>query len=225
MPRLRNPETISKIIDASWRLFKKKGYSATSYADISAESEVNRGTVQHYFPKKEIIASKNLERLRFCAVATASKEFPDSEDSFANFYILGQIYIASLLSCKESRRFFCDVLENRALTDETITIDFIWSMAYVFGRSVLSESDEQLHQDSLVSMGGLYELMFYCIKNNSGFDISERLKPGFRILSRLMGLSTKDCDNVFATYAIDNSRLVSLGKTAYDQTFKVPAEI
>lgn len=220
MARRRNPETIMKILDASWNLFGKKGYTDTSYADVARASGINRATVQHYFPKKELMASQNLVRLRGCAVERAGKEFPDAQEPFARLYLLGQIYIAALMSCAASRRFISGVLENRLLTDETINSDFEWSLEYVFD-AAMREAGEGLRQDIVVAMGGLYELMFQCILRDAKMDISQRLRPVFRSFAELVPLDAQACERVLDSYAIDESRLVKLGLEVFEAVPKL----
>lgn len=230
MARQRNPETIAKIADAAWQLFGERGYYATSYADVAAASGINRATVQHYFPKKEIMASINLKRLRTCAVKSAQAYDPKAKGSFAELYILGQIYIASLMSCENARRFFCDVLENRILTDETISTDFQWSIAYVLGTDAVQSDDDTnaanaTHQDIVVNMGGLYELMFHCIRHNTTFNIAARLEPVFQSFAHLAGVTKKECTEVFKQHTIPDQDLIRLGKSTYNHSFKEPISL
>lgn len=218
--RRRNPDTIASIADASWRLFGEKGYDATSYGDVSAASGVNRATVQHYFPRKEMMASINLERLRSCAVAVAEDAAAPDAPPFARLYVLGQVYLASLMSCEAARTFLCDVLDRRLLTDETISADFNWSIEYVLGRS-FAEGDEAVRDDMVVAMGGLYELMFRCVREGRDLDIPVRLQPAFRGFARLTGFSQDDCDEMFARYELPVAELAALGRAAYNRSFEV----
>ena len=120
MARPKNQKLINGIIKSSWRLFLEKGYNGTTYSDIAACCEVPKISVQNNFPHKSLLAAANLERLRFYAAKVECDEFPSVDDSFTKLYLLGQIYIAALLSSEESRRFLKDILESRLLTEETI---------------------------------------------------------------------------------------------------------
>ena len=46
-------DTRSRIILAAMELFSAKGYSSTSVADILSRSQVNSGSLYHYFPGKQ----------------------------------------------------------------------------------------------------------------------------------------------------------------------------
>src|SRR5215469_3803404 len=46
-------DTPTRIIDAARELFLEKGYNSTSVADILARSQVNSGSLYHFFPSKQ----------------------------------------------------------------------------------------------------------------------------------------------------------------------------
>jgi len=46
-------DTRSKIVEAAMELFLLKGYGSTSIADILSRSQVNSGSLYHYFPGKQ----------------------------------------------------------------------------------------------------------------------------------------------------------------------------
>jgi AcrR family transcriptional regulator len=46
-------DTRSRIIEAACDLFWEKGYNSTSVADILARSQVNSGSLYHFFPSKQ----------------------------------------------------------------------------------------------------------------------------------------------------------------------------
>lgn len=214
MARQRNIQTIMLILDASWRLFGEKGYANTSYADISRESGINRATVQHYFPKKEFIASGNLVRLRSCAVEKMMSEYPDVTEPFARLFVLGQIYLAALMSSESSRCFMCGILENRLLTSGTIDSDFAWSLEFILG-TTMQAANPSLAQDIVVAMGGLYELMYHCVLNESEIDIAMRLRPAFRRFSTLLNIDEASCEQILEGHSIEASRLMKLGASVY----------
>ncbi len=46
-------DTRSRIIEAARDLFWEKGYNSTSVADILSRSQVNSGSLYHFFPSKQ----------------------------------------------------------------------------------------------------------------------------------------------------------------------------
>ena len=57
-------DTRGKIIEAAMELFWLKGYGSTSIADILSRSQVNSGSLYHYFPGKQDLLVAVLEAYR-----------------------------------------------------------------------------------------------------------------------------------------------------------------
>jgi TetR/AcrR family transcriptional regulator, transcriptional repressor for nem operon len=56
--------TRQRIVDAAMELFWLKGYSSTSIADILSRSQVNSGSLYHFFPGKQDVLVAVLEAYR-----------------------------------------------------------------------------------------------------------------------------------------------------------------
>lgn len=210
--RPKNQKLINDIIKSSWQLFLEKGYNGTTYSDIAASCGVSKISVQNNFPLKSMLAAANLERLRFCAAKVERDEFPSVDDAFTKMYLLGQIYIAALLSSEGSRRFLKDILESRLLTEETISNDFRWSLEFVFGTVEADQPYEHMREDLIVAMGGLYELIYFGLSAHVDIDIPGRMRPGMIIFGLRYGIASAERDEVFSRYALDDEELKRLGK-------------
>jgi TetR/AcrR family transcriptional regulator, transcriptional repressor for nem operon len=57
-------DTRARIIQAAMELFWEKGYGSTSIADILSRSQVNSGSLYHYFPGKQDLLVAVLETYR-----------------------------------------------------------------------------------------------------------------------------------------------------------------
>jgi AcrR family transcriptional regulator len=57
-------DTRGKIVEAAMELFWLKGYGSTSIADILSRSQVNSGSLYHYFPGKQDVLVAVLEAYR-----------------------------------------------------------------------------------------------------------------------------------------------------------------
>src|SRR5687768_12507293 len=57
-------DTRARIVEAAMELFWLKGYGSTSIADILSRSQVNSGSLYHYFPGKQDLLIAVLETYR-----------------------------------------------------------------------------------------------------------------------------------------------------------------
>jgi AcrR family transcriptional regulator len=57
-------DTRSRIVEAAMELFWEKGYGSTSIADILSRSQVNSGSLYHFFPGKQDVLLAVLETYR-----------------------------------------------------------------------------------------------------------------------------------------------------------------
>jgi AcrR family transcriptional regulator len=57
-------DTRARIVEAAMELFWEKGYSSTSIADILSRSQVNSGSLYHFFPGKQDVLLAVLEGYR-----------------------------------------------------------------------------------------------------------------------------------------------------------------
>lgn len=63
MARNKYPqETVNKILDVSFRLFREKGYDHTTIQDITQELGMSKGAVYHHFKSKEEILDRISDR-------------------------------------------------------------------------------------------------------------------------------------------------------------------
>lgn len=216
----RNPETAETIVAAAKSLFRAKGYNATSYSDLAKESGINRATVQDYFPKKRLLAVGQMQELRSVSTQLASKEFPQHSSSFAQHYLLGQIYLSALLCCEESRRFLCDILQDRTLMEDEIESDLFWSADFVStGQLDHAPEREENFQDMVMAMGGLYELMYYSVQTGQSIDIPKRLSQVMGRLAAVAQIDSAEAHKVFDACAIEGDALRELGIAAFSAAF------
>lgn len=73
---VNSEDTKQFIVDIATKIFEKKGYSATSMADIKTESNLSKGTIYYHF--------KNKEELYLCCIKQVSKEFILNWETISN---------------------------------------------------------------------------------------------------------------------------------------------
>src|ERR1700736_6464003 len=57
-------ETKDRLVDVAMKLFREKGYGTTSVQDILREADGHAGSLYHFFPTKQDLLLKSLERYR-----------------------------------------------------------------------------------------------------------------------------------------------------------------
>ena len=62
--RMGGKDTRGRIVEAAMELFWLKGYGSTSIADILSRSQVNSGSLYHFFPGKQDLLIAVLEAYR-----------------------------------------------------------------------------------------------------------------------------------------------------------------
>ncbi len=179
MPRPRNEEIRAKIQKAFWRSFQENGYEATSYSLVAQRTDLTKALVQYHFPKKELLAIALMDRLLAETenVLHIEPSGGTSQD-FANLFRIGQSFFAFLLQRQGYRRFLYDVIKSRDLTEDVLAFDLNWALGFV----KQDRSDEQevlgnteIGRSVIVHMGGFYELLYHCLKNDQPFDVSAGL--------------------------------------------------
>ncbi len=77
---MTSPETYDKILQSALRLFRQKGYTATSVREIAAEAGIGKATIYHHFHNKQAIVmallQKNMARMEDAMQLVRSESDP-----------------------------------------------------------------------------------------------------------------------------------------------------
>jgi len=104
-----------EILDASERIFAKKGYHATGIADIASELGLGHGTFYRYFKNKHDIALQVFDRLvlRFGEVGLA--EPPDASNSLEDYRTQTRCIVLRWLALGEEKPHVLRFLHEQGL--------------------------------------------------------------------------------------------------------------
>ncbi|MGI6032585.1 MAG: TetR/AcrR family transcriptional regulator [Coriobacteriales bacterium] len=173
MPRPRNDKLKEQIATESWRQFRAHGYNGTTYSTIAKKCGISRNLVQYHFPKKELLASGFMEHVLAEAQAALGLSDQALFNDFPSIYEVGCCFFLFLMQKGGYRQFLSDTVSSRELTQDTLAFDLEWAL----DRLELPEDIdlEPVRQEVIVSMGGFYELMYYCLKADKPFPVEERL--------------------------------------------------
>ena len=100
--------TATKILDVAQAMVRHRGYSAFSYADISAEVGIKKASIHYHFPSKEdlvkalVIRYRDRLAQRCVAISRRQTTFREKVIEFAHLYLEGleddQICLCSMLT-------------------------------------------------------------------------------------------------------------------------------
>jgi len=113
----RKTETLRRIEEAGWRLFRNRGYEATSTREIAEAADIAAGTLFNYFPEKRSLLIHLMQREIDAALGRAFDTMPPSElegelthvfaaltQCYASERRLGRVFIKELLFTDGERR-------------------------------------------------------------------------------------------------------------------------
>lgn len=155
MPRPQNVERKQKIEQQARILFRRKGYRKTSYADIAAACGLEKTNIQIHFPRKELFIYHFMEDLLNACDDYFAVSDLKTDNFIVNFYLVGQIFYAFLLSEPGLQAMTRDILSDRKLTEGLIQTELDWADDYI-----RHYSDQSYTDDIAFVMGGIYELLY-----------------------------------------------------------------
>lgn len=199
MARPRNEEKRELIIKNACQLFIEEGYEGASYSAIAKRSGLRKSAVQSCFPKKEQLAVAFFEHLEQYSEEYLEQNSLLSEDRFADLYLIGQLHFIFLTRNASARRFFFEVLGSRALTNSIVVFDNNFAMDYL--QTGQAAERDKVFDDLVISMGGMYELLYYRIENSRSIDVADTSRT--LVSAYATSLSTQLDEEMFERCRID----------------------
>ncbi len=182
MARPLNIERKQEIEYNARALFRKQGYRKTSYSAIAEACGLEKSNVQIHFAKKEFLVESFLQDLLDASAHYVEDNGLKSENDFTNFFTVGQIYHAVLLSEEGLRLFTKDILSDRNCLECMVNENLKWAAEYV---PSLTEDDLQ---NIAFVMGGSYELLYRELAAGtipSPVELQTRIMKSFLLLQGL----------------------------------------
>lgn len=172
MARPRNKETEKIIEKCASELFVYEGYEKTSYTKIAEKSGLTKTLVQYYYPKKSELALSIFQRVLDQILEKSKKENLLTNNKYENLLMIGCVYFDILL--KQAKKFTLDIIGSRELTSEILGFDIEWGTKYLLGTE--DAISTEIRYVLIRSMGGFYELLYYCLKNDKDLDVFQHLR-------------------------------------------------
>jgi AcrR family transcriptional regulator len=117
---IQSEQTRERLIREATRLFARKGYFATSIADIATAVEVTKGALYHHFTSKEELFFAVLENIRQTWEGTVARKVAESSDAVA---ALSALIEGHTLLFKENE-YFCLALNAMMMEMEGVNPAF-----------------------------------------------------------------------------------------------------
>lgn len=207
MAKQKNIKTREYILNVAYALFAKQGYEKTTYLEIADASNNTRTRVQYYFPKKEFLAISFFEKLLDESAAYLSQNKKNTGNTFADLYLVGQIFYNFLLNTKNLKQFTLDIISSRALTEEILSFDEKWALDYMnINASTVSE---EFSDEVCLGTGGFYELLYRNLKHNKKIDVAKQLGIVIVNLMVRMGYDSNDAKCILSKYELMAPDLVT----------------
>ena len=175
MARPRNEELKERIVLAAWAQFHERGYDATSYSSIAEACDISRNLAQYHFPKKELLAIAFMERLLSECQEALGYDDGSLIGDYRHVFEVGCCYFEFLLQ-HGYRQFLLDIIASRELTEDILTFNQSWALTHIGARQLDKLSEENVTRSVVMHMGGFYELLYHCLRNDEPFDIADGLR-------------------------------------------------
>lgn len=157
MPAPRNDAERNRIYAQAVSLFMQRGYERTTYKDIADACATTKSMVQHYFPKKELIAERFFREKLDEFLHTAQQILPVSYSQLDLLTCVGLLHYDFLLNDAGAELFCNDLLVNRTLTDSIIREEFQWAQAFLRDGTMPGTS---MQAQFVIALGGAYDYLF-----------------------------------------------------------------
>jgi len=117
---IQSEQTKERLLFEATRLFARKGYFATSIADLASAAEMTKGAIYHHFMNKEAVFFAVIENIRRTWESTVARRVMESGDAIS---ALSALFDGQTLLFKENENF-CLALNAMMMEMEGVNSDF-----------------------------------------------------------------------------------------------------
>lgn len=190
--RRKNDELKRQIAQVAAEQFAANGYNETSYTSIAEQCGISRNLAQYHWPRKELLALDYMGSVLADSMAGLGYCDGDIEGDFKRIAQVGAAFFDSLISKPGTSRFLLDIISDRALTEAVLAFNFDWVMAHV---GVAPQPNAEAAQRAVIKqMGGFYDLLYWCLKNDRPFDVRGELAPVVEAFASALATTAPDAE-------------------------------
>jgi len=156
MPAPRNDKERDRIYEQAIALFLERGYTKTAYKDIAAACNTTKSMVQHYFPKKELLAERFFREKLDGFLDEAQALMPASYSQLDLLTCVGLLHYEFILNDPQAALLCTDILESRSLTSKVVEAEYLWAAKVLHDTTPEGTS---MKAQITIALGGAYDLM------------------------------------------------------------------
>lgn len=174
MSRPRNEELSSRVRTAVINQLLSRGLASTSYASIAKAAGTTRAVVQAYYPHKTDMANEYSRVSSDIAMEITEapyKRLPMADEQakkIAHLFLSGSLYFEFMQRDDTRRSYLAEILRDRDQAEALIFMIADFSFAEINRDDVIE--DPAYRNDIIMSIGGLFELLYYHLKHGIHFD-------------------------------------------------------
>lgn len=157
------------MLSMAFKLFKDKGYEATTYQDIADAVGTTRTIVQSYFPKKTRFTEEIYNEILELSFRAVLEQVSKDQDPIQTLAKTCQTFLSYLLMDEPMQRFTKTTLSVREGTAQNILTEIEWVESYCTDHLTDLESIKTAY---IMSLGGTYEIIYRNLSNGIETDIS-----------------------------------------------------
>lgn len=183
MGRPPNTEEVERLQETAFELFAVKGLDATSYSDIAKKAYVTKSHVQHYFPKKEMLVARFVDR-SLNAIVKLARELPEFEalDPLSKLVYVDYIQFYYAMFNEKMFRMSMDILLERTVTQAVIDAGIEFDLLHLMKFEEVNDP-EKLEEALRFLYGGIYDRLYDTKSKGTPFEIEQYIIYGIRLLT------------------------------------------
>ena len=191
---LAGEQTKRTILRESKKLFYKKGYTETTYSDISTVAKINRALIPYHFKNKQILGLEIYHQIitEFYSLIDNVLDTTQFDKDFVN--ILHTVAYYRLLSSNRHLLQFVSELqadENATLFTSEEEIQWLTGLGSKFSNL----SEDQLYLLSKMHIGMKKECIAL-LNDQNNLDINSMIAMHIHMIMRYVGYSAKKTDEL-----------------------------
>lgn len=211
MARPRNEKAREMIRREAIELFSKNGYNKTSLSDIAKACDIEKTTLQYYFPYKEILIREFLDQC-LTEIAEVTEKLDSTRfDAFGKAFFMGAVSFDFIVNSEKMKKMSMDIIESRSLTSSFMPSYFHWDQWL---------NKEEFDEDAnVMAIGAVYDLIYHYLCNEKEINSRKFVEMSYQIFTHFHGLSRKEAEEKLECLALTDEEIRKASKEVEGKLF------